>query len=473
MGHIKPLVFVAMPFGKRKDISTGVEIDFDHIYTSAIQPAAESLGLEVMRGDEERTGGIIMRPVFERLLLAEIVIADLTMQNPNVFYELGVRHAARPRSTILMYAQNARLPFDVAMIRAVPYDLEDGDLTDASKQNLTDALTEKLKEAVHKSEDVDSPLSQLIPEFPYISLPHEVTDTFKDRVVGISTVKDQIFRACAVKNEVAALEILQNIEAEVGALTDTNAELYVDLLLAYRDVKSWGDMVRVCELFPPETARQIPAIIEQRAFALNRRNDEGDRDVALRNLETLISKYGDNPETCGLIGRIYKDRYEEAAGLCLDDDDLEPALLMLRADDALPRGYLGNAIEWYERGFLSDPRDFYPGINEATLRHIRGDDEDQEKLNDLLPALSFTVARLGGMKSKDYWVVATTLELSVLREHWDIVERTLEKILALGAYDWMLETTAKNLHLIKEVRKLRGEDISQLHPIILRLNPTA
>jgi len=51
----------------------------------------------VIRADEERGGGIIHKPMYERLLLAEIVIADLTFASANVFSELGVRHAARPR----------------------------------------------------------------------------------------------------------------------------------------------------------------------------------------------------------------------------------------------------------------------------------------------------------------------------------------------------------------------------------------
>jgi hypothetical protein len=90
------LGFVDMPFGKKVDLKTGIEINFDQIYNDAIRPSAEESGLECIRGDEERTGGIIHRAMFARLLLCEFVIADLTAENPNVFYELGIRHAAKP-----------------------------------------------------------------------------------------------------------------------------------------------------------------------------------------------------------------------------------------------------------------------------------------------------------------------------------------------------------------------------------------
>jgi len=471
MGTVRPLVFVAMPFGTRKDVSSGIEINFDQIYEKAIRPAAEALDLEVIRGDEEHTGGIIMRSVFERLLLSEIVIADLTMQNPNVFYEVGVRHCARPRSTILMYAHSARLPFDVAMIRAVPYELEDGILTEASAASLEKTLSDQLLIAVENLEIIDSPLSQLIPTFPYISLSHDDTESFRERVVSCTAIKTEIFRASAGANADSTKKILQNIESTLGKFGEANAELFVDLLFAYRDVESWDDMLRICDLFSPETLKQIPKIIEQRAFALNRRNSDGDRDLAIRDLEVIVTKYGDQSETCGLIGRIYKNRYQEEAGIDLDSVEHEAALVNLRREGTLARGYLGKAIEWYERGFSADPRDYYPGINEATLRYIRSDEEDVEKLADLLPAVSFSVARVGSINSSNYWAVATVLELNVLREHWESIERTLEKLLVLDARDWMYKTTADNLNLIKEVRRMRNVDISEIEPIIFRLRP--
>jgi hypothetical protein len=64
--------------------------------------------------------------MFARLLLAEFVVADLTLANPNVFYELGIRHAAKPFTTVPIYANVSALPFDVAPVRAVGYQLKKG-----------------------------------------------------------------------------------------------------------------------------------------------------------------------------------------------------------------------------------------------------------------------------------------------------------------------------------------------------------
>src|SRR4051795_3243229 len=117
MRGMKPLCFVLMPFGK-KATPAGAVIDFDRVYSDLTSPAIQDAQLEPIRADEETAGGIIHKPMFERLVLCEYAVADLTMANANVYYELGVRHAVRPWSTVLLHAGNIRMPFDVAMLRA-------------------------------------------------------------------------------------------------------------------------------------------------------------------------------------------------------------------------------------------------------------------------------------------------------------------------------------------------------------------
>jgi hypothetical protein len=70
------LCFVDMPFGQKPDLKSGVVVDFDQIYNDAIKPAVEECGLEALRGDEERTGGIIHSAMFARLLLSEFVVVS-------------------------------------------------------------------------------------------------------------------------------------------------------------------------------------------------------------------------------------------------------------------------------------------------------------------------------------------------------------------------------------------------------------
>src|SRR5580704_19630688 len=106
-----PLCFVLMPFGRKRTRGTA-SIDFDAVYRELIAPAIRDAGLDPIRADEELTGGIVHKPMFERLILCDYAVADLTLANANVFYELGVRHAFRPWTTVPIIEQDSRLPFD-------------------------------------------------------------------------------------------------------------------------------------------------------------------------------------------------------------------------------------------------------------------------------------------------------------------------------------------------------------------------
>src|SRR5918992_3011917 len=112
--------FVAMPFGTKEGI------DFDAVYRDYIRPALEGAGFEVFRADEEPRAGNIRTDMFQELLLADLVVADLSIDNPNVWYELGVRHALRSRGVIQIQCRRDYLPFDVYVDRTLLYHIKDG-----------------------------------------------------------------------------------------------------------------------------------------------------------------------------------------------------------------------------------------------------------------------------------------------------------------------------------------------------------
>ena len=107
-----PLCFVLIPLG-RKPNGPGASIDFDALYDQVIAPAIRAAGLEPIRADRDMTVGIAHRPMFERLILCDYAVADLTLANAAVFYELGVRHVLRPHSTVLLFASGRPLPDNV------------------------------------------------------------------------------------------------------------------------------------------------------------------------------------------------------------------------------------------------------------------------------------------------------------------------------------------------------------------------
>jgi hypothetical protein len=431
---IRPLVFVAMPFGSKPDETRTQTIDFDAIYEQAITPALQECDVDFIRADQERTGGIIHLSMFERLLLAEVAIVDVTIDNANVFYELGVRHAARPRSTIIISGKDGPLPFDIAMIRAIPYKLVDGALDAESARALSAAVTARVKDTLANPDPADSPLFQMIVGFPGITLPSNYVSTFRDLADDLKSVRDGLAAARRLRHGVdhtAAAAAIGAIEQGIGTITDANIELAVEVLLAYRAVGANDELIALVEHIPDSLRCKNDGIMQQYASALNRRNAGSDRQRAADVLEDLIASKGLSSETAGLLGSIYKNRADDARE---------------QNNQLMSLSYLGQAIDWYRKGFLADPRDYYPGVNLCTLLAIEGSEQSQDELRRTLPAVVFAVGRLGGIGANDYWTVATAFELALLGNDWATATQATIRMASLAESDaTMLPATLKQL----------------------------
>lgn len=447
----RALCFVDMPFGKKPDLASGTEVDFDQIYQAGIKPAIEDAGLEALRGDEERTGGIIHSAMFARLLLAEFVVADLTLANPNVFYELGIRHAAKPFTTVPIFANVRALPFDVGLVRAIPYEIEKGRLTEEAARKLRAELTRRLQEAA-KAATTDSPLFQLLPKFPGIDLPHDVTDAFQERVQHEERFREILDRARNQPTNEERRAALVQIQVELKDLAAVQRSILVDLLLSYRGVEAWPEMIALCEAMP-QHLKDVIVVRQQWALALNRRGQPGDRDKAVRLLEELVKQRGPDPETLGILGRVHKDRYKDAK----------------KAKSIMASAALDDAIGAYTRGFEADPRDYYPGVNAITLLIEKGSEEAMKEADRLVPLVAFAVARRGGATSSDYWDLATVLELACIGNDWATAGRVLPRVIATARESFMPRTTADNLDLLKQARQRQGQALPQVDEIIATL----
>ncbi len=428
--------FVDMPFGTKPDPKTGTQVHFDLIYAQGIEPAITGSGLECIRGDQEQTGGLIHTAMFARLLIAEFVVADMTTANPNVFYELGVRHAARPYTTIPIFATLGAPPFDVNGVRAIPYDLVEGRLTPESAERLVGAIKARIQAALKTPVSPDSPLFQLFDQYPGITMSHEVTDVFRDRVTYAARFRTSLAKARAVRPMSGAVAELKRIEAEVGDIVTAENGVVMDLLLSYRAVEAYPEMVALDDRMSPALKAAV-VTRQQLAFALNRRKSPGDRDRAVALLEDLRASHGDSAETLGLLGRIYKDLWQEAK----------------QRNDIAADGFLELAIETYARGFEVEPLDYYPGINALTLLIVKGDREAMDRHARLAPVVTFAAVRRGGEKAADYWTLATMVELGCHNCDFGLARRCLPRAVAQvqkSSESWMLKTTSDNLRLIAD-----------------------
>lgn len=427
VGHRLGLCFVITPYG-RKPTPHG-EIDFDAIYADLHEPAIRAAGLEPVRADREMVGGIIHRPMFERLVLCRFALVDLTLENANVYYELGIRHATREFSTVATFATGTRLPFDIRMWRGVPYDLSpDRQLARGDEDRAT--LAAALSAAAQAR--TDSPLFQLLDGMRPPDVSRLKTDVFHARVDYSRGRRAQLDAA-----RKSGLQALLAFRAALGPLHDDESGLLVDLLLALRDVGAWPEMVALIRDLDPALQRTV-MVREQLGLALNRMGPEHSAEAEQVLLE-LIGERGTSSETNGILGRVYKDRFLAARGA---------------GRTAEAAGALRRAIATYLAGFEADWRDAYPGINALTLMELA---EPPDPRRDVLrPVVRYAVERRLAQKTPDYWDHATRLELAVLALDREAALDAAGDAVACAPKPWMAATTLANLRLIEDARCRRG-----------------
>ncbi len=128
--------FVIAPIGEP---DTDTRRRSDQILRHVIKPSLGPLGYSAKRADEIAEPGVITSQVMQHVVEDDLVLADLTEVNPNVFYELAVRHALR-RPFVQIIAANEELPFDVHAQRTIKFDHQDLDSVEEAKQNIQDQV---------------------------------------------------------------------------------------------------------------------------------------------------------------------------------------------------------------------------------------------------------------------------------------------------------------------------------------------
>src|SRR5215207_3538938 len=158
--------FVVMGFGIKTDYATGRKLDLNKSYRLLIKPVVEEQGLICIRADEIRHSGSIDLPMYRELPKADVVIADLSTANVNAFYELGIRHALRPRTTIVISEDKLTYPFDLNHIKITSY-THLGDAIDFEEVERFRTVLGNTIDSVLNLDDADSPvythLHELIP----------------------------------------------------------------------------------------------------------------------------------------------------------------------------------------------------------------------------------------------------------------------------------------------------------------------
>ena len=156
MKHSYHKCFVIMPFGEKADVD-GKILDFDKIYNYLIKKSVESLNIKCIRCDEIDEAGWIHSKMFEQIYESDIAVVDITSLNPNVFYELGVRHALAKSVTVLIRRKGTKIPFNITGFQVIEYDPEDIANVDETKKKISDFIRNGLK-----LQKKDSPVHEVL-----------------------------------------------------------------------------------------------------------------------------------------------------------------------------------------------------------------------------------------------------------------------------------------------------------------------
>jgi len=377
----KQVCFVVMGFGKKTDYPTGRVIDLDKSYQYIIKPAAVEAGLECVRADEIIHSGTIDMPMYEQLLTADVVVADVSTSNCNAFYELGVRHALRPYTTITIAEDKMVFPFDVNHIAIRKYQhLGDG-IDFGEVMRMKAALKEAIQTIASKPTD-DSPVYTFL----------------KDLRPPVRGAKE-----AALKSAVAG--IVDGRPASQPAGQDsTNTATVSTLMTQVQTALEKGDFLTARSLLAVVKGMlpNDPYVSQNLALATYKCKLPSPTE-ALKDARAILTEL--NPEistdteTLGLWGAVHKKLWEIAGD----------------------RSYLDISIFAYEKGFYLK-NDYYNGINLAYLFNERAavsnvpesiaDFVLAQRTRKRVLAICNSLLHSGHkvLDQEDYWIRATMAE---------------------------------------------------------------
>ncbi|HEY4934272.1 MAG TPA: tetratricopeptide repeat-containing protein [Terriglobales bacterium] len=333
--------FIVRPFGNKSGIN------FENVQQQLIAPALAACDIEGGTTEPFLEAGNIRADMFQQLLVADIVIADISIHNANVFYELGVRHALQPQKTFMIRAKSKKDPKDRSAEDDVPFDLKtdrylqyDSDAPVATVDTLIQALRQTIA-----SEKADSPVFQMLPDLQAQErsrfLP--VPQGFRDEVDLASKAKQLGMLG------VLASEARDFFWASEGLRLVARAQFD---LKAHRQAKdTWEELYRL-----------NPAEVEANQRLGTCYERMGNLDASDQALKRVLANgratSADRAEALSLMARNVKDRWRESwKGLTGE----------VATTKALQSAHLLEAYGLYRQGFMEDLNSFYPGLNALSL----------------------------------------------------------------------------------------------------------
>lgn len=282
--------FVIMGFGEKTDFQSNPQrvLNLNRTYEDIIKPAVEEAGHTCVRADEIIHSTVIDKPMYDNLLSADLVVADLSTANVNAVYELGIRHALRPQRTIVLAENNFSFPFDLNHLSILKYEHLGKEIGFKEVMRVRQELKKKVT-TLMDSPEPDSPVFLFIPSLQPASLP----------------------KASAIAAAGPPAPSSEPMDREQKSF----AELLVSFRAARDEVKAAEDWALPLALLKRLKAMQPgdPYILQQLALATYK-FQQPDKKTSLINAKNILSalapQTSSDAETVGLWGAIHKRLFD-------------------------------------------------------------------------------------------------------------------------------------------------------------------
>jgi len=381
----------------------------------------EELGYVPIRADAE-IGTVIVKDMLERLALAELVLADITLPNGNVYYEVGLRHVAKRTHCVLIAADWSKQLFDTDQIRTGRYPLKDGSVPEEEAV----AIRELLIKLIPRKRDSLTPFYELVKD-------KESSTVFREQVNQISAFQAEVRAARQLGDSEARQAKVRKIRDRFEVHRLDLPEVALELMTLIRDSLGWEELVQFVDSLPP--ALKEHAFIKEQVLLA--KSELGDPELAIEELKELIRLQGPTPERHGLIGGRYK-RLWRAARKKRPPDAKGPGLKELAHLDA--------AIEAYRSGMEQDYNEYYCASNLPSLLRDRGNKGDEEEAQFLDKLIVRACERMIARGEDDGWAKPTLLGAAFRAGDVDRIEKLVVDVARQGAAAWKLKSTLDDIN---------------------------
>jgi hypothetical protein len=428
--RLEPVCYMIMPFRRKKvdeprPTGAPAEIDFDALWEKAYWPALEELGYLPMRADFDPSSAIV-KAMLERIAFADLVIADVTLGNGNVYYEVGIRHVAKETNCLLVAADWCKPLFDIAQFASIRFPLTNGDIDPAEAETIHKLIVA----SVPKLKNSRTPYHELLLESKTDSARRAAFRDFAERLNNFQAAVKAVRLERDPERRKARLSTVRS-ELQPSALEIP--EVALDLMVLVRDILGWKELQEFIETLP-ENIRAMPLVREQRLLAVA---ESGDPMASIAGLRQLIDEQGGSPERYGIIGGRWKRLWRNARSARLNENKAEPSL------DEID--YLTRAIESYERGMQLDYNEYYCSCNLPPLLKARGEEGDLERATVVEHFVVAACQRALDLGKGDEYLRPTLLGAAFRAGDVKQAEKIARTVKMEGHQGWKLKATLADL----------------------------